>query len=300
MRGHAPWAIANRDRAAIDSRGRGEAGSIVEMVRVRGLLVAVALGACTGNPVESNGEAGGNGGGDSSSASTEPVTGGGMSSTGTSQGSTGGSSSSTTSDASAGPTGDPTSASAEGSSGDPGSSSMPIDTVTLTGLSETDAGSASDASTGSGGQDTGGCVDPYEPNDDADAAVDLGSVDCHDAPSTLDSVLDTNTGNDWYRYTGEWTCNDFEDGLATVTVVAGSPARVCLYPDCVATNSTYYACPMGDNLGDGICCTAAGGDTVQQYVNCPGSDESAYIWVYVELSDQSCEAYTLDYGYGPT
>lgn len=272
------------------------------MVRVRGLLVAVTLGACTGNPVESNGEAGGNvSGGDSSGGSTDPLTGGGMSSTGTSQGTNSGTSSSTTSDPSAGPTGDPSSASAEGSSGDPGSSSTPIDTVTLTGLSETDASTATDASTGGGegGQDTGGCVDPYEPNDSPETGVDLGNVDCHDAPATLDAVLDTNTGNDWYRYTGEWTCNDFEDGLATVTVVAGDPARVCVYPDCVATNITYYACEVGDDLGDGICCTAAGDDTVQQYVNCPGSDESAYIWVYVELSDQSCEAYSLDYGYGP-
>lgn len=266
--------------------------------------MAVTVAACTGNPVESNGEvAGGGGGGDSGDTTAAVTSTSATTATTTTQGSAEGStSSSPTTDPSAGPTGEASTANAEGSSGDePGSSSNPVETVTLTGLSETEATVTTDVSGGEGSQDTGGCDDPYEPNDDSASAVDLGGVDCHDAPSVLDAALDVNTGNDWYRFTGEWTCDDFEDGLATVTVTNGNPARVCLYPDCVTPGTTYYACPIGDDLGDGICCTANGEDTVQQYVNCPfTADESVYVWVYVESAGQSCEPYSLDYGYGST
>ncbi len=161
--------------------------------------------------------------------------------------------------------------------------------------------------TGSSGPDTtggmGGCVDPGpEPNEMADAAVDLGEQTCMDDPKMLSGVLDGAMDVDWFTYHGAWidACGQIDPTVMN-TLTASDMVRLCVFADCDNSNAAIMCnnamMAMGPNGAPGCCAMGS----VSYVMNCQmNPNESAQIYVRLDQAPaDSCVDYSIEYSFQP-
>lgn len=149
----------------------------------------------------------------------------------------------------------------------------------------------------------GGCVDPGpEPNEMANAAVDLGEQTCQDDAKTLMGVLDGDMDVDWFTYHGAWIdqCGQ-TDPTVMSTLTASDSVRMCVFADCDNSNAVFMCgqamMVMGPNNTPGCCAMGS----ISYVVNCAmNPDESAQIYIRLDQAPaDSCVDYSIEYSYKP-
>jgi len=258
--------------------------------------VGVLLCGCPGDPVEGQTDGGSNGESTTTDGSATVTVSASVSETATitmgSQSGTDSSGSSVTI-ATAEDTSDPTSATLEETGMTSASETIGDTTIATTDETTTTVGTTE--STG-----PAQCVELDEPNNEPGEALDQGVVACNDANDAheVTSVADAATSTDWFRYTGTWSevnCGG-GDSVPRVDVVAGGPLEICIFLDCPASTEEEVACQSGGFATpspDGTLPGCCGTDVAHAWLNCPGGDEGADVFVQVTTDASACSEYTL-------
>lgn len=139
--------------------------------------------------------------------------------------------------------------------------------------------------------------DPNEPSDAMAQANDLGEIkDCDDDGQTVSGMLDGPDDVDWIRYSG----NDvaFCSVNPDRSLQFDAPLRLCKFADCNGDN-TEVMCPSGTesaHLPNGMpgCCSDHG---FEMWINCPGIDDDAEIFMRLDQGEAACVGYTLAFHY---
>ena len=139
--------------------------------------------------------------------------------------------------------------------------------------------------------------DPNEPSDAMAQANDLGEIeDCDGDGQAVSGMLDGPDDVDWIRYAG----NDvaFCSVNPDRSLQFDAPLRLCKFAECQG-DSTEVMCPDGTesaHLPNGMpgCCSDHG---FEMWINCPGLDDDADIFLRLDQAEAACVGYTLAFHY---
>lgn len=143
-------------------------------------------------------------------------------------------------------------------------------------------------------------VDGYEPNESEDAAVYLGVLGDGDDPGSIAATLDHADDVDWFTYDGEDNVG-LPPGVAPGRdLTASGGLRLCKFLECPdGIEVTEVTCPDGSDLAQspsgrpGCCAT---GSIMMPDFNCSGgTDDSAFVYIRLDMADAQCVDYTVSY-----